>query len=120
MQFAIPPSLDAATMETLKRYSWPGNVRELRNVLERAVILSRDGHLTLELPEGQSNQDNLFQMPLSPGLSLQEATDELTKSLFLTTLRACNGNKKAAAKMLGISRDTIYRFVEKFGTETDD
>jgi PAS domain S-box-containing protein len=120
MQFVTPPSIDAATMEMLKRYKWPGNVRELRNVLERAVILSSDGHLTLELPDTQPNQDDLFQMSLSPGISLQEATDELAKSLFLRTLRACNGNKKAAAKMLGISRDTIYRFVEKFGTETDD
>jgi two-component system response regulator AtoC len=120
MQFVTPPSIDAAAMEMLKRYAWPGNVRELRNVLERAVIVSPDGHLTLELPDGQPNQDDLFQMRLSPGLSLQEATDEVAKSLFLKTLRACNGNKRAAAKMLGISRDTIYRFVEKFGTGTDD
>ena len=120
MQFVTPPSIDAATMEMLKRYAWPGNVRELRNVLERAVILSPDGHFSLELPDVQSDQDDLFQMRLSPGLSLQEATDELAKSLFLKTLRACNGNKKAAAKMLGISRDTIYRFVDKFGTEPDD
>jgi DNA-binding NtrC family response regulator len=96
-------------------------VRELRNVLERAMILSPDGRLSLELPAAQPNSpEDFFQMRLFPGLSLQEATDELAKSLCLNALRVCKGNKKAAALMLGISRDSLYRLLRRLGLKTED
>ena len=124
-EFTAPPSLDAATMELLKRYSWPGNVRELRNVLERAVIVSDGG--TIDLTALQLRMDKegpktewSFSTSFPFGSTLQDVTDELTKSLVVETLRLCAGNKRKAAKNLGISRDTLYRHMKKFGMETDN
>ncbi len=121
LKTTVSPSIATSMLEQMKSYNWPGNVRELRNVLERSMILSPDGRLSLELPVASPNgADNLFQMRLVPGVSLQEATDELARSLCLNALRACDGNKKAAARMLGISRDSLYRYLRKFGMQADD
>jgi PAS domain S-box-containing protein len=46
-----PPRLTRSNLRDLEHYDWPGNVRELQNVIERAVILARDGRVTFELPE---------------------------------------------------------------------
>ena len=125
MQFATPPSIDAATMETLKRYAWPGNVRELRNVLERAAILSNGGAidltgLQLRMDKNGPNQEWSFTTSFPFGGTLQDVTDELTKSLLVEALRLSRGNKKKTAQTLGIARDSLYRYLKKFGMETDN
>lgn len=125
MGFAALPSIDEATIELLKRYNWPGNVRELRNVLERAVIISGGG--TIDLTALQLRMDKegpktewSFSTSFPFGGTLQDATDELTKSMLVEALRLCDGNKRKAAKTLGIARDSLYRHMKRFGMETGD
>jgi PAS domain S-box-containing protein len=123
MQFATPPSIDSATIGPLRRYGWPGNVRELRNVLERAAILSNGGAmdltgLQLSIDKGRPNNEWSFTASYPFGGTLQDVTDELTKSLLVETLRLCDGNKRKAAQSLGIARDSLYRYMKKFGMET--
>jgi two-component system, NtrC family, response regulator AtoC len=119
------PSIDEATIELLKRYDWPGNVRELRNILERAVILSDTGaidlkHLQLGTGTGSPNNEWAFTTSFPFGGTLQDVTDELTKSLLVEALSISNGNKRKAAQTLGIARDSLYRYMKKFGMETGD
>jgi len=112
-------------MEMLKGYHWPGNVRELRNVLERAVILSDTGTidlacLQLSMDRGSQNKEWSFTTSFPFGGTLQDVTDELTKAVLAEALRLCHGNRTKTARTLGISRDSLYRFMKKFGMETGD
>ncbi len=97
-------------MEILVNYSWPGNVRELENLVERLVILKRDGNdVTPEdLPEKiTSARDRSaaggIEMP-PEGLSLKEAVDEFERRLIVQALNQTKWNKNMAAKLLRLKR----------------
>ncbi len=115
MQFSSVPSLDASTMDALVRYQWPGNVRELRNVLERTLILGDEEHFDVMLPKPTSEQKEQEMKVAFRDRTLHEVTDEVTRVMCLDALRHCNGNKKEAAKRLGIARDSLYRYLNQFG-----
>jgi two-component system, NtrC family, response regulator AtoC len=122
MQFHTLPSIDPTTMEMLKSYHWPGNVRELRNTLERSVILSDGGTidltcLQLSMGRGSHNKEWLFSTSFPFGGTLQDVTDELTKAVLAEALRLSGGNRAKTARTLGISRDSLYRYMKKFGME---
>jgi DNA-binding NtrC family response regulator len=101
--------------EALVAYRWPGNVRELRNVLERATILCDGGLVRLEhLPPEISHGEATVQgQPSSPpvGLNLKEAEGDLLQK----ALREAGGNRAKAARLLGITRPTLYYRLRKQG-----
>lgn len=116
------PTIDPALVNALKGYHWPGNVRELRNVLERALILSEGDRLDLEglelKPRDQVlSADGSIALSFESPANLPEAIDRLTNKFLVEALRRCNGNKRTAARTLGIARDSLYRFLRKFGIE---
>ena len=103
-ELALPAvSVTERALTALRAYSWPGNIRELRNVLERAVLLTRKA--TLDAPDllfdaGRSRQPSIG----DPALTLSELeTRHITAVLALE-----NGCVDAAAKRLGISRSALY------------
>jgi PAS domain S-box-containing protein len=109
------PELDAGDVEALKCYHWPGNVRELRNLLERSLMLWAGGKIELVLPvKNMETEEYGFKTSLSSGKTLREVSDELIHALCRETLRFTGGNKRKAARMLGISRDSLYRYIERF------
>ena len=122
LQLTRLPYIDPAFAIALTRYDWPGNVRELRNALERALMLS-DGHsLSLTLPSGKTSpQDwsHVSSFPLQER-TLHDVTDEVIKSLCLEALRRCDGNRRCAARTLGIARDSLYRYMKRFGIESEN
>lgn len=96
-------------MKIIQNYPWPGNIRQLKNVIERAVVLTKGRLITLKgLPE--------------EFLSLQEQNETFSKKTLKDleiqaikkALQECKGNKSRAAKMLGISRKTIYKKLDEF------
>ncbi len=101
----------------LLNYHWPGNIRELRNVLERAVILESDDIIHTKNLPGEiskiknytnSNEMNLnFEIP-EEGISLVNWEKEIIRQ----ALQKANNNQTKAAKLLGISRDTL-RYKQK-------
>lgn len=95
-------------MEFLLGYDWPGNVRELENAIERAVILAKDSIITVaDLP-----QENLSLVRLaSTGKNLKE----VEKNHVLNVLRKAGGNYSEAARILGISRMTLYNKAKEYG-----
>jgi len=99
-------------MTCLQNYHWPGNVRELRNVLERSLILAEGNCITEhDLPaEISALADNKSQMADDNGLSL----DEVEKRHILKVLSLCNDHRGQAADILGITRKTLYRKLQKF------
>ncbi len=102
--------LGEGVAEKLLSYSWPGNVRELRNVMERAVALTRYNTITLEdLPEKirKFQGKELFLGGLDP--SELVPMEEIQRRYIRHVLEAVNGNQSQAARILGLDRKTIYR-----------
>jgi DNA-binding NtrC family response regulator len=107
-------------MAALQAHDWPGNVRELRNVLERAVLLKHSGVL-------EASDLMLVNLPRAAtavvGVSTQAATalpaslDALEREHLQKALAQCNGNVTQAAKILGISRDTLRYRMERHGLQ---
>jgi DNA-binding NtrC family response regulator len=98
-------SLSHEVSQAFQAYHWPGNVRQLRNIVERAVVLSKNGSLTLaDLPaEFCMFGDN--PKTASDGKTLKEVELQAIK----VALQACKGNKSKTAKMLKISRKALYK-----------
>lgn len=108
--------IEDAAVSRLEAYDWPGNVRELRNVLERAVILSRSDTIGVEdLPP------EIAQMAAGPSGSLftlpEEGVDlaQLERDLVMQALQRSGGNQSAAARLLGIGRYALRYRMEKMG-----
>ena len=88
-------------MEQLTAYHWPGNVRELANVIERAVVLGSEPTVNLaDLP------NRIASGAAADTLSYREAVTTARKDVVLKALSRTQGNRSAAAKMLGL--DTKY------------
>ena len=108
--------ISAPAAERLLAYDWPGNVRELQNAIERAVALTRFEELVIEdLPERvREYRATVFSLPLdNPEALLPMA--EVERRYVLRVLDAVQGNKAAAARVLGFDRRTLYRKLERYG-----
>lgn len=97
----------AEALQAMEAYHWPGNVRELENVVERAVVLDRDERIDVDdlpaqLVERQAESRHIT-IPLGTSL------EEIEKRVLHETLKMTQGDKKLAAKLLGIATRTIYR-----------
>jgi two-component system response regulator HydG len=113
--------ITAEALQRLEAYHWPGNVRELRNVLDRAVLLSRDGVLrSSELRLGgasprassASGADHVVGYPPSTPL------DEVERDHIRRVLASVNGHMGNAAITLGIHRNTLARKVGESERDT--
>ena len=92
----------------LMNYSWPGNVRELRNVLQYASVRTTSNVITpADLPPNL----NLSEPLKKPYKRIRKL--KLTESRVTEALEMANGNKRDAAKILGVSRSTLYRFFDR-------
>ena len=102
--------LSEPVAEKLLSYNWPGNVRELRNVMERAVALTRFDKLTVDDLPDKIRQFKSSQVVLvgdDPAELLP--LGEIEARYIQHVLKATEGNKTMAAKILGLDRKTLYR-----------
>ncbi len=118
-----PFQLTRSQAETISKYDWPGNVRELKNVIERAVILSKGNNLRLDL----SMPDNQPALPGSQDTHDQRDADhiltdkqmrELQKKNIIVALDATNwkvSGKDGTAELLGVRPTTLYDRLKAFG-----
>ncbi|MFK7885320.1 MAG: sigma 54-interacting transcriptional regulator [Gammaproteobacteria bacterium] len=115
-----PPEITQAQAARLKAYAWPGNVRELRNRLERAVIMSRDGHLDLELPTGQPLAAEAPEEATDAPFLTEAGMRELERDNLINVLRYANwriSGADGAADLLGIRPTTLTGRIKSFGIE---
>lgn len=113
-KFVPVTSFSPAAVQVLLKYSWPGNVRELEHVIERAVALASHSVLSLDdLPA--EVRDKKF-----PGDDTQQdlpgTLSALQRERVLAVLESTHGNKEQAARLLGISRRTLYRLLDRYAT----
>jgi formate hydrogenlyase transcriptional activator len=108
----IPPE----TMAAFQWYSWPGNVRELQNLVERSVILSRDGALPNPL---QKRRTSPIMLNLRPqGLQSSMTLEDSDRALIVETLEQAGwvvGGPRGAATKLGLKRTTLLAKMRRLG-----
>jgi Nif-specific regulatory protein len=108
------PRVENEVLDLLERYPWPGNVRQLENVLQRLSLLAGDGAVTLSLLQSDENLRRTFlgdRTPAVPVLSLAKNEEEQIRR----ALKEAAGNRDQAARLLGISRATVYRKIKEYG-----
>ena len=106
---AARAELGEAAREALLSYPWPGNVRELKNAIERAALLAGEGPITPELL-------NLPQHTVVAARSLDEPSREAVEA----ALRKAGGVVSRAAQNLGLSRQALYRRMQRYGVAAPD
>ena len=97
---------DRETQKRLKAYPWPGNIRELKGAVKRAALLAKEDWITSEdvdLPDKPKQVD---------GYALND--ERMERTTILKALEATGNDRKAAAKLLGISRSTLYLKLKKY------
>ncbi|MGE4160081.1 MAG: sigma-54 interaction domain-containing protein, partial [Planctomycetota bacterium] len=103
-----PPALSRDVITRLVAYQWPGNVRELRNALENALIRSQGQELRVEhLALGEESVETAVGSTMA----------EMEKRHIAEVMASCGGNKVQAAKVLKISRSTLYEKIKSLGIE---
>jgi DNA-binding NtrC family response regulator len=123
--------MDARAAKALEDYDWPGNVRQLRNVVEKMVVLSAGGKLTIddvpveirsktEFPKAGDTAQRAAAGPGGTpppihGPAAAASLADTEKSAILEAIASCGGNKTEAAARLGVSRRTLHRKLKKWG-----
>lgn len=106
--------MDDSAKAALEAHRWNGNIRELQNCIEKAVILSEKetlGAKDLAIPS--SPTQSLMNSTFHSERSEESSPDEET--LVKQAMQRCAGNISAAAKLLGVSRPTLYSKLKKYG-----
>jgi len=113
-------TFDPEVMRLFETYDWPGNLREMRNVVKRAVLLTRDDTVTLQsLPvEMIENMRAAETREKTAGVYDLKALQEVQeREMILKTLQEVRYNKSKAARILNIDRKTLYLKMDKYGIE---
>ncbi len=113
----------AAALDKLQQHTWPGNVRELRNVVNRALLLRKGPRLDaddlifeeaeLREPEGMAD------LELPVGVTLEQMLQRLERQLIENTLRRFKTNRDRTARVLGLSRASLYRRLKEWGLDSE-
>lgn len=125
-----PPELEPQALEALLNYSWPGNVRQLKNTLERAVILSNNGRVTVnELPPEvvrPSVRTPAFATPTHSAaqadfnvgpITSPSSLRDVERQQILAALEQTGWHRGKTAEILGISPSTLYRRLRDYNLE---
>ena len=100
---------------SLSKYCWPGNVRELENVIERSLVMSESNeidHCDLHIGE----RDSIL-LPNFSGEPLKVQMEKIERNLIKSAMTESEGNKKNAAKQLGVKTTALYYKLEKYGID---
>jgi DNA-binding NtrC family response regulator len=120
-----PVAVDAEAQHRLLAYDWPGNIRELQNVLERALVLAEQDvigpeHLPAEVRPGGGQPDPPAPdadeaSAMGPSVNALLSLEEVERRHVLRVLEATGGSREEASRILGISRRTLTRMVQRWG-----
>jgi DNA-binding NtrC family response regulator len=101
-------------LDALHAYDWPGNVRELANVIERAVVLGQPPTIQIEdLSPGIASTEAERDSRSTP-VSYHESVDEYRREVIVSALAQTQGNRAAAARLLGLQRSYLLRLMKAF------
>jgi len=115
-----PRPIGDAARKALGIYRWPGNVRELRNEMRRLVLLGEGEVQANELSAAVLRADVGPQLDLSDGASLTERVKSMEISAILEAIATEPNNRSQAANLLGITRFSLLRKIEKYGIKVEE
>jgi two-component system nitrogen regulation response regulator GlnG len=142
-QERAPKSIAPGVIRALEKYHWPGNVRELENIIRRALVVAKgDAILLGDLPAEITGQGPAGSVPLPSAGAGQGGVEDVVRlarqlfawarrdpklriipaverELVIQALKEANGNQVHAAKLLGITRATLRKRIEKFQIERE-
>jgi transcriptional regulator with PAS, ATPase and Fis domain len=101
-------------LEKLMSHQWPGNVRELINAIEFAFVLCPEGNILPEHLPNLTNPKSLHQSNSHPKTHISQ---EQSKEVLLKALATAGGNKAEAARILGVSRVTLWKRLKKYNLQ---
>jgi DNA-binding NtrC family response regulator len=105
-------AVDPGAFALLNGYDWPGNVRELKNCIERAAIVCEGDAISIsDLPESLVRWERSDDDVLPPSANYRS---EYMRKLIVATLERTEGNKSDAARVLKVSRRTLYNWLRDF------
>jgi len=115
-----PVAVDPDAQYRLLGYAWPGNIRELQNVLERSMLLAEQDvigpeHLPPEVRPGASSPAAPTSAPPIVEPSPLRSLEEVDREHVLRVLGMTGGNREESARILGISRRTLSRMIQRWG-----
>ncbi|WML36533.1 sigma-54 dependent transcriptional regulator [Clostridium sp. OS1-26] len=110
--------IDEKVYKILANYKWDGNIRELKNVIQRMVVLSNDGKITIEsipeyILESASDSEDIGENQHD----LERIIENVERRTIKDVMSMVNGNKQQAAKILNIKRSTLYYKLGKYNIE---
>jgi two-component system response regulator AtoC len=117
-----PVRIAPEALAAAHRHDWPGNVRELENALERSAVLSQDGTVTALVlaSEGSGRVQRAGDAPAESATSsgtLRDAVEAAERAAILRALAISNGNRRAAARTLGISVRSLFYKLGRHGIQ---
>jgi DNA-binding NtrC family response regulator len=108
-------TISEKAQRTMMTYDWPGNVRELANAIEHAVVLGSGP--VIEATDLPSRFASASFLPASDDLSYRDGVNAARKELVVKALRKTNGNRAAAARLLGLETKYFLRLIKSLGIE---
>lgn len=117
--------VEKAAKSSLENYPWHGNIRELKNLISKAVAMTQSDAITKDIVDAALGLEKIsdsvpcsdfytyFRSKYNENL-LQNTIDEIEKKIISNVILECEHNNSAAAKLLGISRMTLYEKLKKF------
>jgi two-component system response regulator HydG len=112
-----PVAVDPEAQRRLLGYEWPGNIRELQNVLERAMLLAEQdviGHEHLPSEVHQHAASPIAAASPLPNPDPLRSLEEVEREHVMRVLAACGGNREETSRVLGISRRTLSRMIQRW------
>jgi DNA-binding NtrC family response regulator len=106
-------------LEYMERYPWPGNVRELENVIERAVLLSKNSFIGPDDLPASISQYQPRQPEAYTPINLKQALARPEKDIILQALQANHWNRQDTARALQINRTTLYKKMKRYGLDAE-
>lgn len=114
-------SIDPKAEKLLTAYKWPGNVREMENVVDRALIMADEGHITCEDLPAQITKNAVTEPTDTPAMVIEPCGDSLREQvrryenmLICKAIENADGDRRVAAQKLGVGLSSLYRKLEEF------
>jgi len=110
-------TVSAEVMQIFIHYEWPGNLRELKNIIKRAVLLSKGNVIEKEVLPEEMILESLDNHPVQSEFDLKALQETNEREMILKTLQEVKYNKSKAARLLNIDRKTLYMKMAKYNID---